>query len=146
MKDLDKKVILSAFIGMFIIALGFVFIFSKPEYNPTVTFYTPSGQIRQPTRVWDGIITPTTGSGQTIDISSAGFSVINSVTVTAANNTATVASMPIVMIKSYTTSQVTINILTSNSTLVSILGANVAGLTTASSVSGMTVHVRVDGW
>lgn len=129
-----------------IFAFCIVFVYAKPEYNPVVRYYTSSGIINQPTRVWDGVITPTTGAGQTVDISSAGFSSINSVSITPANNTSTVTSMPFVCIKSYTTSQITVNVLTSNNQTISILGANVTPVVTATTLTGMSFHVHVDGW
>lgn len=119
----------------------FIFMCAK-EYNPVVRFYTASGVINQPTRVWDGIVTVTTGTAQSVDISSAGFSSINSVTITPANNTGSTVSMPIVSIKSYTNNAVVFNTLVSNSGVVGLLVA----LVTPTSFSGMQVHVRVDGW
>lgn len=134
-------------LAIFAMAIAIVsLVAAKTEYNPVVSFFTSAGQIRQPTRVWDGIITPSTGNGQVIDISSAGFSSINSITITPANNTTSVTAMPLVAIKSYTSSQVVINILASNNQLVSVLGTTVTPLVTATTLTGFSVHVRVDGW
>ena len=116
--------------------------FAKSEYSPVVRFYTSGGVINQPTRVWDGIITVTTATAQSVDISSAGFTSINSVTITPANNTASTVSMPIASLKSYTNTTVVFNTLVSNTAGLGIL----VGLVAPASTVGMQVHVRVDGW
>ena len=126
---------------IFAVCLAFVFAKSA-EYNPTVKYFTSAGAINQPVRVWDGIITVTTGTAQSVDISSAGFTSINSVVVTPANNTASTTSMPIVSIKSYTATSVVFNTLVSNTAGIGIL----VGLIVPSSTTGMQVHVHVDGW
>lgn len=139
----EKLIIYRPLIGLILICFTLCFCFAKSaEYNPIVRFYTSSGIINQPTRVWDGIITVTTASAQSVDISSAGFTSINSITITPANNTNTTTSMPLTSIKSYTNSSVVFNTLVSNSGVVGVL----AGLITPASVTGMQVHIRVDGW
>ena len=98
--------------------------------------YNSSGLIPiAPFKIWTETITPSTGSGQVVDISSAGFSTILSVQLTATNNTNTISSMPFVSLQSYTSSQVTFNILTYNS-----------GFIVPSSLTGVTIQVLVIGY
>lgn len=113
--------------------------------SSVVKYYNPSGLVSGPIKIWDSVITPAS-SNPSIDISSAGFIGILSVTTTPANNTSTVTSIPFVSIKTYSTTNLTLNILTSNSQTISILGTLVTGLTMAASLTGMTVHVHVVGW
>lgn len=104
--------------------------------------YGSSGLLAITPKMWTGVITPTTANGQTIDISSAGFSAVIDVQATAANNTATLTSVPFISVKSYTTTTVTLNIAQSNSGLVGIL----SGLVFATSLTGVTVQVLVIGY
>lgn len=134
-------------LGIFIICFTLCFVFAKiektnVEYDPLkTTYYDASGRLMKAYRVWDGIITPTTATGQTIDITSAGFTSISTIELTAANNTTTVTSMPIVMIKSYTNTSVVCNILTSNVGVLSIL----QGLVGPTTLTGMTIHAHITG-
>lgn len=130
-------------LSIFAMAIAVVsLVAAKTEYTPTVRFFTGAGEIRQPVRVWDGIVTVTTASAQSVDISSAGFTNVNSITITPASNTSTVTSMPNVSIKSYTNNTVVFNTLVSNSGVVGLLVALVAPANT----TGFQVHIRVDGW
>lgn len=112
----------------------------------TTKVFNSSGLITSQSKSWVGIVTPNTTSGYVVDISSASFSVITNVQLTASNNTSTITSMPMAIEKSHTLSSLTINILGSNSTLVGILGLTVVGLTTSISLTGVTVNIRVDGY
>lgn len=126
-----------------ILGLGY-YIFA---YN-TTKYYDQSGLISQPIKVFTGTVSPNTSNGYSIDISGAGFSSISSVAVNALLNTGTVASMPLVVVKSVSTSAVVVNILTQNNATVTILGINVlsgAPLQFAASTSGIVLHVQVIG-
>lgn len=111
-----------------------------------VTTYNSSGLVNHALKVWQGIVSPNTGNGYSVDISSAGFTTVLNVQVQTAFNTSTASSMPLVAIKSYTTSAVVVNILQSNSTLVSLLGVNVVGLQFLQSTTGVTLHLTVIGY
>lgn len=123
-------------------------IVSKEEYNSIPVFYNKVGQMQYTqVKIWADTVTPTSNQ-YTIDISSAGFTQIISATVSAQNNTSTVGSMPEVDIKSVSTTQVVVNIMTSNTSLVSVLGFSVlsgSGLIAAPSVSGFILNVKVFG-
>lgn len=108
--------------------------------------YNAAGRLRQRQKEWVGIITPITANGQTIDISSAAFTTITSIQIQASNNTSSATSVPVISLKSYTTAQIVVNIVMSNSTLVSVLGSTVAGLAFATSLSGVTLHVLIHGY
>lgn len=107
--------------------------------------YNNIGLITDIAKEWYGIITPSTASGQTIDISSAGFTSISCIQVSAANNSGSATSVPLVGIKSYTTSQVTLNIVSSNNNTIANLLSPIIGLVFPSSVAGYTIHVVVKG-
>lgn len=119
-------------------------------HNSYPVFYDKNGQLTvNQIKIWGDSVTPTTANAYSIDISSAGFSTVKSVTITPQLNTATVGSMPIVIIKSVSTTAIVVNILTQNNATVSILGINVlsgAPLQFASSVVGMTLHVQAGGY
>lgn len=108
--------------------------------------YNRSGAISPQLRVFTDTITPTTGNGFSINISTAGFTRVTSVQVQAESNTTSAASVPLVAIRSYSTSAVVVNIVQSNSTLISLLGINVLGLQFLQSVSGVRLHVTVFGY
>lgn len=139
--DLFKDKAISLF--AMIIAMSALMAATLPhEYDPLkTTYYNSTGRITKAYKVWDAIVIPSAGSGQTIDISSAGFTSISSVVLTAANNTGSVASMPIAAIQSYSTTSITYNIIISNTAILALL----AGLTTATSVTGTTIMVHVTG-
>lgn len=134
-----------------VILIVVLFFVKKAEaaYNPAAnapTNFNGSGQISI-TKRWMGVITPNTGNGYSVDISSAGFSNVMSVNAIAAKNTATTTSVPNISVKSYTTTAVVLNIIEGNSSLVSILGSGVLlGVSTQfANVSGLTVWVIVEG-
>lgn len=139
------KIIIGGTVVIVLVILG---IFGT--HNSYPVFYDKNGQLTvNQIKIWGDSVTPNTANGYSIDISSAGFSVLKSVTVTPQLNTATVGSMPIVVIKSISTTAVVVNILTQNNATISILGINVlsgAPLQFAASVSGMTLHVQAGGY
>lgn len=132
-----------------IIILSFIIGWGN-THNSYPVFFDKNGQlVATQVKIWADTVTPTTGNAFSIDISSAGFSTIKAANVTAQFNTATVGSMPIVEIKSVSTTAVVVNILTQNNATVSILGINVlsgAPLIFASSTSGMILNVEVKGY
>ena len=129
-----------------IMAYVISFGFKTPSYYP-VLYYNSSGLVNQTMKHWEDSVSPSGSASQTINISSAGFNKIINVSLTAKNNTVTVANIPIVELETYTTSQVTYNFLTSNTTTISILGVNVVGLQLPASVpTGTVVYCSVDGY
>lgn len=149
MKRKAEDIILIASMGT-IILVGFgvlffnSFVFSTTknyEYNPVIMFFNSTGRIPKPGKVWMQTIPITTASGQTVDISSAGFTSISTINITGINNTSTVASMPICMIKSNTLTSLTFNTVVGNSAIIAIL----AGLVAPGSTSGMTASIVVIG-
>lgn len=110
--------------------------------NKSPKIYTASGLQAAQEKRWYGIITPTTGTGQSVDISSAGFSGINTVQLTPFLNTTTVTSIPIISGKTYTNTAVTFNLVTSNSGIIGLL----VGLVAITTLTGITVQVEVNGY
>lgn len=74
------------------------------------------------TRIFADTVRPNTGNGFNIDISSAGFSTVPRVQVTATRNTGTVTSIPNVAVKSINTTTLVVNITEGNNATVNILG------------------------
>lgn len=140
------KNFLAIFVTIALIILGFSWI---ERFNSNPVYYDHTGQLTtNQVRIWSDTLTPTTANGQSINISSAGFSTIKSITVTTQLNTATVGSMPIVIVKSFTTSAIVVNILTQNNSTVTILGISVlsgAPLQFAASTTGIVLHITVQG-
>lgn len=140
------KTLLKILIPIAFIIVGFSWI---ARFNSNPVYYDHTGQLTtNQVRIWSDTLTPATANGQSINIASAGFSTIKSITVTPQLNTATVGSMPIVIVKSFTTSAIVVNILTQNSSTVTILGISVlsgAPLQFAASTSGMVLHITVQG-
>lgn len=120
-------------------------IVASKEFNPIKTrYYNSSGEIMKASKVWEGIVVPSS-STQTIDISSAGFTNIRKINITGANNTTTLTSMPFAIIKSYTNTSITVSILASNNQIVALLNTSVSGLVLATGLTGMELHVEVNG-
>lgn len=137
-------------IALFIL-LGCSLAFTGKAYTPT-RFYDSTGEITNTyvsdLKVWLGTVVPTTGNGYVIDISSAGFSQIKTVTVLPMKNTANANDMPDVSVKSITNTALTVNIKNGNGAVVSILGINVLSgspMVFSSDVSGISLYVRVTG-
>lgn len=117
--------------------------------NSYPVFFDRNGQMNaSQIKVFADTSLPSTGNGFSIDISSAGFSAIRSVSVTAQSNTASVSSMPIVVIKSITTSAIVVNILSQNNSTTTILGITVLSgspLQTIASTTGVVLNVKIVG-
>lgn len=120
------------------------------RFNSNPVYYDHNGQLTSnQVKIYNDTITPTTGSAFSIPITSAGFSVVKSVNISAQNNTGSVSAMPIVVIQSITTSAVVINILTQNNATTTILGITVLSgspLQAAASTTGMLLNVHVEGY
>lgn len=136
--------------GSVIFLIGIFSFFGLKKFNSYPVFYDHNGQLTgNQVKIWADTTTPTTGTGFSIDISSAGFSVIKSATVTAQNNTAAIGSMPIVVIKSVTTTAIVVNIMEQNSATTTILGITVLSgspLQLATTTTGFLLNVKVEGF
>lgn len=122
-----------------------------PVYNPQSAINigmsgTAGGPNHDNIKIFTTVITPTTGNGFAIDISEAGFTQVTNINVQSINNTASLLNIPVVAIKSYTTTQVVVNIVVSNSQVVSLLGATVTGLVFATNLAGLQLHIRAEGF
>ena len=112
-----------------------------------INYFNAAGAFPVPTKKWIALVTPTTGNGYSIDISSAGFSSIVNVQVIAVKNTATVTSAPNVSIKTVSTSAIVVNITEGSTNLVTLLSTSVlSGLPVIfANMSGLTLYVEVTG-
>lgn len=92
-------------------------------------------------------VTPSTGNGHSVDITSCGFSNILSVNAIAVKNTSTATSVPNVAIKSVSTTAIVLNIIEGNSSLVTLLGSGVLlGVATLfANVTGLTIYLTIEG-
>lgn len=130
--------------------LAFLSFIGLKIFNSNPVFFDKNGQCTtNQIKIWGDTVVPTTSNGYTIDYSSAGFSSIRKISITPQLNTTTVGSMPLAIIKTFSTSSCTVNILTQNSAVVSIVGINVLSglpLQFASSTSGIILHVQVTGY
>lgn len=135
--------------GITLLVLGVIAFIGWGKMNSYPIFYDRNGQsLTNTIKVYSDTSMPTTSSGFSINISSAGFSTVKSVTITAQNNTSSIPSMPIVVIQSVSTTAVVVNILTQNNATVTILGIPVLSgspLQLASSTSGMVLNVQITG-
>lgn len=113
---------------------------------PTTLYYDNSGLIPQQIKKWHQIVTPNTAEGYSINISSAGFNSILGINATAKLDTIDETLAPIVVIKNYNTTSVTINIIKSKNTVVGALGGVVDGLEFVSDLSGIEVFLEVTGY
>jgi hypothetical protein len=120
----------------------------QDDLESSVQFYNASGKVNQKVKIWSGNVSPSTSSGYSIDISSAGFSTILSVNVVAVRNTSSAAVSPNVSIKTKSTSAIVVNIVEDNPATVVILGINVLSGSPSvfASTSGLTLDVTVIGY
>lgn len=119
---------------------------SKFLYRVRTAIYDRNGIVSSRQRTWADTLTPSTGSGYVVDISSAGFTKVLSVQAQVQTNTTVANDVPVVAVKSYTTSQVILNIVQGNTTAVSVLGVNVLGLRFLQAPSSSKIHVLVVGY
>lgn len=120
-------------------------LMSLADTSNKVLLYGSSGRITNKLKLWTGIITPSTATGQTINISSAGFNTVLSTSVDLEYNGGLVWNT----IASRTTTQITCNLYRPNTSLVSVLGFNVlqgVPFLTANDLSNMRLHVTVIGY
>lgn len=118
-----KKIII--FVGIIVVIVAAIFAFGNNSHTP-VRIFNHSGEVELGgTRLWSDTITPSTGSAFSIDISSAGFSVVPRVQVTATRSTATANAVPNVAVKSVTTTAIVVNITEGNPSTTTILGIQV---------------------
>lgn len=140
------KTLITISIAGFLVVLSFIGI---GKFNSYPIFYNHSGQCTAKTvRIYSDTTTPTTSNGFSIDISSAGFSSISSVGINPVLNTATIANMPIVVVKSISNTTIVVNLLTQNNATVSILSINVlsgAPMVFDASLTGVVLQVQVIG-
>src|SRR5882757_510736 len=136
--------------GIVVAFIGILSFIGFEKSNSYPVFYDHLGQLTgNQVKIWADTITPTTGNGFSIDISSAAFTAIKSATITAQNNTASIGSMPIVVIKSVSTTAAVVNIMEQNSATTTILGITVLSgspLQLASSTTGMLLNVKIEGF
>lgn len=85
-------------------------------------------------------------TGYSLDISSANFTAVTSVQLSPISNSSTLAVIPIVSEKSRSTSAIVVNILTVNSTTITALLQTATGLAFATSLVGMSIDVRIEGY
>jgi len=99
------------------------------------------------TKRWIGTVTPLTGNGYVIDISSAGFTNVLGYQIIAVRNTVITSSMPTVSVKAVSANAISVNIIEANTSVINILGNNVLnGLPMVfSNVLGLTLNVIVYG-
>lgn len=120
------------------------------EYK-AIRYYDGTGEITNSyvsdLKVWMGTVQPTSATFP-IDISSAGFTQIKTVSIQPVKNTSDANAAPDVSIKSMTNSTITVNIKQGNGAVVSILGINVisgAPMVFSGSVADIQLIVRVTG-
>ena len=112
-----------------------------------VRVYNGSGQVNQSIKIWTDVLTPTTGNGYSVDISSAGFGTVLSVMAISEFSTGTTTTMRNAEIKSYSTSAVVVNIAVPNATVVSLLSLTLLGVPTfLPSGTGTKLHLTVIGY
>lgn len=120
--------------------------YSKVTNKPNIlNLYSSGGLVGSQLRAYAVTVTPTTASGNSIDISGAGFGTILGVIPSAINNTSTIDNVPLVSLKSVSISSVVVNILSPKTTSV-LIGGNVDGMGFIGSLSGVAVTLIVIGY
>lgn len=119
---------------------------SKYLYRNRIAIYNTSGLLSNRIRFFADTLTPTTGNGQTVNISAAGFTRVLSVQAQIHTSTTTANDVPIVAVKDFSNTQVTLNIVQGNTTAVSILGVNVLGLRFLQTPASSKIHLLVVGY
>lgn len=112
-----------------------------------INYYNAAGALSPSVKRWIAVVTPSTSTGLSIDISSAGFTTVLNAQVIAVRNTTTATSSPNVSIKSVSTTALVVNITEGNAAQVTILGSSVllGAATVFAATSGLTLYVCVDG-
>lgn len=116
----------------------------QPPY--AIYNYNSSGILRV-SKQWHGLITPNTGNGYSVDISSAGFTNVINVQAIGVKNTSTATSSPQISIKSVSTTTIVVNITEASANLVTILGSSVLQGPAAifADTTGLTFYLLVQG-
>lgn len=113
----------------------------------SIKVYNASGAVNQKIKVWAETLTPNTGNGYAVDISSAGFNTVLSVSAISEFSTGTTTTMRNVEVKSVSTTQVVVNIAQPNATNISLLGLTLLGVPTyIGSGTGTKLHIVVYGY
>lgn len=124
-----------------LVALPFIISSKQPEYNPMIKFYNLTQQIQTPRKMLFDRVAITQAAGQSIDISSAGFTNVTNVVLTGENNTTTIGNMPICIKQTTSTTAVTFNTVVGNTAVLAIL----QGLKAPTDFTGMFVNIVVIG-
>lgn len=111
------------------------------KVNTGSSYYNSGGLISSNLKKWIGMVTPSTGNGYSIDISSAGFSAIECFSVVAIKNTGTLNSIPVSSVKSYSTTELIVNIIETQ--VINALGDNPVLF---ADTTGLTLSVEVCGY
>lgn len=120
-----------------------------PVYNPASDLDikmsgTAGGNNHNKIIIWSNIVIPTVGNGFSFSIADAGFSEITNVQLTVESSSNSILSLPLIMLKSYTLTTVTVNLLVSGNVGV-VLGGIIQGLTYATNLTGVKIHARIEG-
>lgn len=122
-------------------------ILNKPSSFDSIKLYNSSGQVNRRIKIWAETITPSTGNGLSVDISSAGFSTILSVHAVSEYTSGTTSTMRNVELKSISTSAIVVNIAQPNATAIALLGLTLLGVPSyIGSGTGTKLHVVVYGY
>lgn len=113
------KNVLIVFLSVLVL-IGFAYIGNS--HLPIRVFRTAGEVPLGGTRIFADTIRATTGNGFSIDISSAGFSTIPRIQITATRNTGTAIAVVNVAAKSVSTTTIVVNIVEGNPNTVNILG------------------------
>lgn len=116
-------------------------------------YYNGSGAVTAPTKKWVGIITPNTGNGYSVDISSAGFASVMTISVMPVINTATATSVPTMAVKSVSNTAIVFNLVSGSAATTNVLTTLLGGLTAVlqgpptvfANTTGVTFYLEVTG-
>lgn len=109
-----------------------------------VKVYNGEGMVNAEIKMWVDDIVPGTATGQTVDISSAGFS-----TVLCAHATNTSGSLVWCLVTGMNNNQLTLNLYEPSDNLITLLGASVLSgspVVAADNLGTITLHVTVVGY
>ena len=126
-----------------IVAISSLFAWDSGSHFP-IRVFRRSGEVELGgTRIFADTITCTTGNAMTIDISSAGFSTVPRVQVSAMKNTADPLLSPQVSIKSVSTTSISFNVTEFSGT--TLLGIAVGTIQFVASPSTVLLNVQAVG-
>lgn len=110
------------------------------DFEP-IRFYDRNGIVKRQIKIWRDTFTVNTGNGYTVDITAAGFSSVRYAVASVLQNTTTTTDMATATAKSWTTSQVVVNI--SQPQTVALTLANVTAGLTVTPVQFITTPANV---